>query len=309
MSAHGFDEPWLTLHARAEGVIEYTLPAVRAVQKPFDLFDPERKSRRQALCPPRVHHRRRRRAAAAPICASCAASSTARICRSTSAARCCSRTRWWREIRQRRHQARAVRARARRPRTTPAEYAKFWDNFGAVLKEGLYEDREQRDTLLGARALPLDRRATDWVASTSMSAAMRPGQDAIYTITGDNREALSTQPAARRASRPRRRGAAADRPDRRVLGRPRSARTRTSRSSRRPAAAPISTRSRPPTTRRKPKTKPRAAGEARQPGRALQAGAAATRSRTCASSRAPDRQRRSASSPTRATSTCISNGC
>src|SRR6202008_462488 len=31
----------------------------------------------------------------------------------------------------------------------PEEYAKFWDNFGAVVKEGLYEDREQRDTMLG----------------------------------------------------------------------------------------------------------------------------------------------------------------
>src|SRR5437879_6689520 len=30
----------------------------------------------------------------------------------------------------------------------PAEYAKFWDNFGAVLKEGLYEDREQQESLL-----------------------------------------------------------------------------------------------------------------------------------------------------------------
>src|SRR5205807_8227436 len=28
------------------------------------------------------------------------------------------------------------------------EYAKFWDNFGAVLKEGLYEDRDHRDELL-----------------------------------------------------------------------------------------------------------------------------------------------------------------
>ena len=30
----------------------------------------------------------------------------------------------------------------------PDEYETFWDNFGAVLKEGLYEDHENRDTLL-----------------------------------------------------------------------------------------------------------------------------------------------------------------
>src|SRR3546814_15084483 len=28
-------------------------------------------------------------------------------------------------------------------------YLKFWDNFGAVLKEGLYEDFARRETLLG----------------------------------------------------------------------------------------------------------------------------------------------------------------
>ena len=37
------------------------------------------------------------------------------------------------------------------------DYAKFWDNFGAVLKEGIYEDPEQRDDAAGAGALPLDR--------------------------------------------------------------------------------------------------------------------------------------------------------
>ena len=42
---HGFDEPWLTLHARAEGVLEYTRLLFVPSQKPFDLFDPERKSR------------------------------------------------------------------------------------------------------------------------------------------------------------------------------------------------------------------------------------------------------------------------
>ena len=42
---HGFDDPWLTIHARAEGVLEYTLLLFVPSQKPFDLFDPERKSR------------------------------------------------------------------------------------------------------------------------------------------------------------------------------------------------------------------------------------------------------------------------
>ena len=42
---HGFDDPWLTLHTKAEGVIEYTNLLFVPSTKPFDLFDPERKSR------------------------------------------------------------------------------------------------------------------------------------------------------------------------------------------------------------------------------------------------------------------------
>ena len=37
---------------------------------------------------------------------------------------------------------------AKKAKDAPDEYAKFWDNFGAVLKEGLYEDHEYRDELL-----------------------------------------------------------------------------------------------------------------------------------------------------------------
>ena len=36
----------------------------------------------------------------------------------------------------------------KKAKDAPEEYAKFWDNFGAVLKEGLYEDPEHRDQLL-----------------------------------------------------------------------------------------------------------------------------------------------------------------
>ena len=42
---HSFDDPWLTLHNKAEGVLEYTSLLFVPSQKPFDLFEPERKSR------------------------------------------------------------------------------------------------------------------------------------------------------------------------------------------------------------------------------------------------------------------------
>ena len=62
---HAFDEPWLTLHWRAEGKIEYTsllfVPAHQAVRP----VQPGPPPPRQAVCPARLHHRRGRRAGAA----------------------------------------------------------------------------------------------------------------------------------------------------------------------------------------------------------------------------------------------------
>src|SRR5205085_9146054 len=73
------------------------------------------------------------------------------------------------------------------------EYAGFWDNFGAVLKEGLYEDREQRDTLLSLARFRSTTR-DGLVSLDDYVEAMRPGQEAIYTITGDNLDLLKKSP-------------------------------------------------------------------------------------------------------------------
>src|SRR5690606_26523147 len=42
---HAFDEPWLTLHARAEGTLEYASLLFVPSTRPFDLFHPERQVR------------------------------------------------------------------------------------------------------------------------------------------------------------------------------------------------------------------------------------------------------------------------
>src|SRR5262249_41241046 len=44
-AAHAPDEPWLTLHNKAEGKIEYTNLLFVPSLKPFDLFHPDRKRR------------------------------------------------------------------------------------------------------------------------------------------------------------------------------------------------------------------------------------------------------------------------
>ena len=188
---HGFDEPWLTVHARAEGVLEYTYLLFVPSQKPFDLFDPERKPRVKLyvrrvfitdegtdLLPAYLRFVKgivdsedlplnvsREMLQSNPVVARMRQQLTRRV----------------------------LSELAKRATEAPEEYAKFWDAFGAVLKEGLYEDREQRETLL-----PLARfRSTTRDGLVSLDdyvAAMKPGQEAIYTITGDTLDLLKKSP-------------------------------------------------------------------------------------------------------------------
>jgi molecular chaperone HtpG len=73
------------------------------------------------------------------------------------------------------------------------KYAKLWEAFGRVLKEGLYEDHERRDQLLA-----LARFAT--TAGTSLRslkdyvADLKPNQTEIYYLVGDTAERLKANP-------------------------------------------------------------------------------------------------------------------
>ena len=73
------------------------------------------------------------------------------------------------------------------------DYRAFWDNFGAVLKEGLYEDFERRDELL--ELCRFRSTASDELISlATYIGRMKDGQDAIYVITGDDLDALKKSP-------------------------------------------------------------------------------------------------------------------
>ena len=188
---HSFDDPWLTLHNKAEGVLEYTNLLFVPSTKPFDLFDPERKSRLKlyvrrvfitdegtGLLPPYLRFLRgivdsedlplnisREMLQSNPMAARIRQQLTRRV----------------------------LSELVKKAGEAAGEYEKFWDNFGAVLKEGLYEDREQRDELLTlARFRSTAREGL--VSLDEYVAAMRPGQDAIYTIHGDSLEVIKKSP-------------------------------------------------------------------------------------------------------------------
>jgi molecular chaperone HtpG len=81
----------------------------------------------------------------------------------------------------------------RRAKAEDGGYATFWESFGSVLKEGIYEDHEQRERLL--ELVRFRSTASDgWVSLAEYVARMKPGQDAIFTISGEHVEALRSSP-------------------------------------------------------------------------------------------------------------------
>ena len=188
---HTFDEPWLTLHWRAEGKIEYTSLLFLPTARPLDLFNSERRHKVKLyvrrvfitdecedLVPPWLRFLNGLvDSEDLPLNVS-------------------------REMLQNNPTLTRIRAAIikrvlselkKKAEKKSEEYTTFWDNFGAVLKEGLYEDQNNRDTLLNLVRFR-STAGDDLVGLETYVERMKPGQEAIYYITGDEVQALSKSP-------------------------------------------------------------------------------------------------------------------
>jgi molecular chaperone HtpG len=189
--AHGFDEPWLTLHNHAEGLVSYTNLLYVPSSQPFDLFEPERKSHvklyvnrvfitedAKGLIP---HFLRFLRGVV----------DSADLSLNVS-----------REMLQSDPRLAKIRTSLTKKVLTelkkkaakdPKEFEAFWDNFGAVLKEGLVDDDGLRDRILEVCRF----KSTFGETLTSLSdyvGRLKEGQEAIYYIAGENEEKITQSP-------------------------------------------------------------------------------------------------------------------
>jgi molecular chaperone HtpG len=189
--AHSPEKPWMVLHNKAEGKVEYTNLLFIPGMKPFDLFHPERK-RRVKLYVKRVYitdegvdlvpaYMRFLRgvidSADLPL----------NISRET-----LQKNAVLTKIRES-IASRVLADLKKRAEKEPEEYQKFWSNFGPVLKEGLCEATEPRDKILDACRF----HSTHGEGMTSLAeykSRMKPDQEAIYYITGDSLKALQNSP-------------------------------------------------------------------------------------------------------------------
>ncbi|MCA9515133.1 MAG: molecular chaperone HtpG, partial [Myxococcales bacterium] len=76
----------------------------------------------------------------------------------------------------------------------PEDYAKLWDQFGAVLKEGLHTNPENKDRLAPLLRFRSTREKDGWVSLADYKARMPEGQKAIYYVIGESVAAAAASP-------------------------------------------------------------------------------------------------------------------
>ncbi len=190
--AHMPGEPWHRIHLRAEGRMEYTALLFVPDTPPFDLFDPARRHRVrlyvkrvfitdecEGLLPPWLRFMRgvvdssdlalnvsRETLQHDPILAKISGSVVKRILSDL----------------------------AKRAAKDAEGYAAFWENFGPVLKEGLYEDGERKDPLLALARFQSVNEGAKWLSLDDYVGAMKEDQEAIYYVSGEDRDGLRRSP-------------------------------------------------------------------------------------------------------------------
>ena len=186
---HLFDQPWATLHWKAEGALDFFALLFIPASRPFEPLENERKSRLRLhvrrmfitndaeLLPPWLRFVQgvvdtedlplnvsREMLQTTPVLARIRKALTNRVLT---------------ELKTRAKDA--------------GEYAKFWENFGTIVKEGLWEDFDQQNEIA-----PLARfrsSAVDgWTSLSEYAARMQPGQEAIYVLAGEDADALKNSP-------------------------------------------------------------------------------------------------------------------
>lgn len=76
----------------------------------------------------------------------------------------------------------------------PEKFATFWENFGPVLKEGLYEDADQREALMKIARFKTTTSEDKLRSLDEYVSAMKDGQKTIWYLTGDDAAMVARSP-------------------------------------------------------------------------------------------------------------------
>jgi molecular chaperone HtpG len=187
--ANAFDEPAMTLHYRAEGRYSYAVLLFAPSTKPFDLFEPARKGKVK-LYVRRVFITDDAELLPAYLRFIRGVVDSEDLPLNIS-----------REMLQNNPQLAQIRKAVtgrvigeleQLADKEPENFARIWDAFGPVIKEGIYEDFERREKLLA-----LSRFTTTAGENRSLKqyiADLKPNQTEVYFLVGDSIERLKSNP-------------------------------------------------------------------------------------------------------------------
>ena len=184
-----YSDPALTLHYRAEGRNEYTVLLYVPGERPFDLYDPERRGR-QKLYVKRVYIADDVEILPAYLRFVRGVIDSEDMPLNIS-----------REMLQNNPQVAAIRKAVtnkvlaelkKLADTDPAAYTRLWDIYGPVLKEGLYEDMERRDQLY--ELVRFTSTKGERVSLKDYIAGLKENQTAIYYLTAEDAAKAKASP-------------------------------------------------------------------------------------------------------------------
>mgnify|MGYP001569881886 CR=1 FL=1 len=190
-SSHAFDAPWHVMHNKVEGALNHTSLLFVPTIQPFDLFDAERKSHvklyvnrvfisetTKDLLPAYLRFLR------GIVDSQDLSLNVSREMLQTDPKLAKIKSQVTKKV---------LSELKKKATKEPEEYAKFWSNFGAVLKEGLVEDPALRDRIL--EVCRFASTAEDTLTSLAdYVSRMKEGQEAIFYIAGENAEKLAQSP-------------------------------------------------------------------------------------------------------------------
>lgn len=189
--SHNFDDPWLTMHFKAEGNIEYTGLLFIPSEAPYDLFQPDRKTglklyvnkvfisdKVEQLMPAYLRFVR------GVIDSADLQLNISREMLQHSAL-----------IEKIKHGTVNRLLKELKKRTKDYEdYMKFWKNFGIVLKEGIYEDFSNREQIAELSYFASTHDLEKLTSLDDYISRVQEGQKTIYYITGDEVKILANNP-------------------------------------------------------------------------------------------------------------------
>ncbi len=191
-TAHLADDPWMTLHGKAEGGVEYNYLLFIPSTKPFDLFHPDRKTRVKLyvkrvfitednidIIPSYLRFMR-------GIVDS--EDLPLNISRET-----LQNNAILHKIRKSLVKKVISELKKKAEKDTES-YNKFWENFGAVLKEGLCESMESRDDLLEVCRFRTSLYPDKLSSLDEYMGRMKKGQEQLYYLTGDDVASMQNSP-------------------------------------------------------------------------------------------------------------------